>query len=85
MTRDLRHEAAGASHSGGLIYPEIDQATRIVVNGAGPWSCPRCPFSRTYATDQGALQGAAKHLLEAHRVRLMIEPRSHGGLYGGGR
>lgn len=79
MTRDLLGQPARSAPA------DPDDVPRVLVRGAGLWSCPRCPFQREYATEQGALQGAAKHLLEAHKVRLMIEPRSHGGLYGGGR
>lgn len=47
---------------------------------AGVWSCHVCGFRRVYATDRGALQGAAQHLMEAHRVRLKIRERHHGGM-----
>lgn len=52
---------------------------------AGEFRCALCSFVRTFGTDKGALDGAAKHMLEAHRVRLTLPVRSHGGLYGGER
>jgi hypothetical protein len=52
---------------------------------AGWWSCPDCAFRRHYATDAGALTGAARHMKDAHRVRVVLAARHHGGLLGGGR
>lgn len=39
---------------------------------AGWWACPDCRFRRFYATDGGALAGAAQHMLAAHRARLWL-------------
>ena len=54
---------------------------------AGWWACrhPGCAFRRFFATREGAIQGAAKHLREEHLVRLMLPARHHGGMVHGGR
>lgn len=50
-------------------------AHRVLV-GVGDWRCPACGFSRTYSTRQGALHGASVHMMDRHRVRLMLPPTS---------
>lgn len=45
---------------------------------AGWWACPSCRFRRFYNTDQGALQGASKHMSVEHRARLWL-PSARGG------
>ena len=59
-------------------YPDI----HVTV---GWWECHRCAFRRYFATVQGALEGAAAHLMARHRIRLTLPVRHHGGLLGGGR
>jgi hypothetical protein len=78
MTRDLLQEPARGGD-------EPDAPARIFINGPGSWGCPHCSFIRTYGTYEGAVSGAAAHLLERHRIRLKIAPRHHGGMVGGGR
>lgn len=36
------------------------------------YSCDRCAFTRTYGTEQGAINGAADHLATAHKARLTL-------------
>jgi len=62
-----------------------DEMPQLARPRSGWWSCPHCPHRREYATDQGALAGAAAHLLHVHRVRLTLPIRHHGNLFGGGR
>lgn len=53
------------------------QATivRRWINRDHPYAfeCDRCSFQRDYATESGAVNGAAEHLAVVHRARLTLE------------
>ena len=53
----------------------VSEAHAEVHVTAGWWACARCAFRRWFATREGAIQGAAKHLREEHLVRLMLPAR----------
>jgi len=50
---------------------------------AGWWRCIECLFRRYFATDKGALSGAARHMKERHGVRVTLPTRHHPGMVHG--
>jgi hypothetical protein len=47
-------------------------AQRVLIPRSGLWCCPSCSFNRVFSTAQGALNGAALHMMTVHRVKLVL-------------
>jgi len=48
---------------------------RILIH-KGEWFCPYCRFRRTFATVKGALEGAGRHLMAQHLIRLTLPSKA---------